>query len=107
MLLNTGTFIRHATPRIRMNILCPLVVKLFPVSSAGGLVTFPLRVNERIMSGMIILTRLGKMTLVIIAIVVTCPPIQSMMVVTSPIGDHAPPAFADITIILAKNHLVL
>src|SRR5688572_22566512 len=31
------------------------------------------------------------------------PPIQSMVVVTSPIGDHAPPALAAITIIPAKN----
>src|SRR5918993_1643493 len=31
------------------------------------------------------------------------PPIHSMVVVTSPIGDHAPPAFAAITIIPAKN----
>ena len=30
--------------------------------------------------------------------VVTFPPIQSMVVVTSPIGDHAPPAFAAIII---------
>ena len=29
---------------------------------------------------------------------VTCPPIHSIVVVTSPIGDHAPPALAAITI---------
>src|SRR5687768_18225719 len=35
-----------------------------------------------------------------------CPPIHSMVVVTSPIGVHAPPAFAAITIIPAKNRRV-
>jgi hypothetical protein len=34
---------------------------------------------------------------------VICPPIQSIVVVTSPIGDHAPPALAAITIIPPKN----
>ena len=34
---------------------------------------------------------------------VICPPIQSMVVVTSPIADQAPPALAAITIIDAKN----
>ena len=35
-----------------------------------------------------------------------CPPIQSMVVVTSPIGDQAPPALAAITIIPAKNRRI-
>ena len=34
---------------------------------------------------------------------VICPPIQSIVVVTSPIADQAPPALAAITIIAAKN----
>ena len=34
---------------------------------------------------------------------VTWPPIHSMVVVTSPIGDHTPPAFAAITIMDAKS----
>ncbi len=33
-----------------------------------------------------------------------CPPIHSMVVVTSPMGVHAPPALAAITIIPAKNN---
>ncbi len=33
-----------------------------------------------------------------------CPPIQSIVVVTSPIADQAPPALAAITIIAAKNN---
>src|SRR5688572_8891520 len=37
---------------------------------------------------------------------VTCPPIHSMVVVTSPIGDQAPPAFAAITIIPTKNRRI-
>ncbi|MCL1848685.1 MAG: hypothetical protein FWF83_03295 [Clostridiales bacterium] len=35
-----------------------------------------------------------------------CPPIHSIMVLTSPMGDHAPPAFAAITIIPAKYQRV-
>src|SRR5688572_1232691 len=35
-----------------------------------------------------------------------CPPIHSMVVVTSPIGVHAPPALAAITIIPAKKSLI-
>ena len=35
---------------------------------------------------------------------VTCPPTQSIIVVTSPIGDHAPPALAEIIIIPANIH---
>ena len=46
-------------------------------------------------------TRLGIMIPVIILPAVICPPIHNMIVVTSPIGDHAPPAFAAITTILA------
>lgn len=41
-----------------------------------------------------------------IFMIVTCQPIQSMIVVTSPIGDHAPPAFAARTTKLAKSHQV-
>jgi hypothetical protein len=39
----------------------------------------------------------------IISTVVTCPPIQSIVVVTSPMGVQAPPALAAITIMPAKN----
>ena len=35
-----------------------------------------------------------------------CPPIHSMVVVTSPMGVHAPPAFAAITIMPAKNNRI-
>ncbi len=38
--------------------------------------------------------------------VVTWPPIHSIVVVTSPMGDQAPPAFAASTTIPAKNQRV-
>ncbi len=50
-------------------------------------------------------TRLGTKVSAIILNVVTLPFIQSIMVVTSPIGDHAPPELAARMIIPAKNHL--
>src|SRR6478735_3351069 len=46
---------------------------------------------------------LGKNNVTMILPVEICPPIQSMVVVTSPIGVQAPPALAAITIIPAKN----
>jgi len=45
---------------------------------------------------------LGTISILMIFPAVICPP----MVVTSPIGDHAPPALAASTTILAKNHRV-
>ena len=38
-----------------------------------------------------------------ISMAVICPPIQSMVVVTSPMGVHAPPALAAITMMPAKK----
>ena len=49
---------------------------------------------------------LGNIVALIIPIDEICPPIHSIVVVTSPIGDHAPPAFAAMTIIPAKNNLI-
>ena len=43
-------------------------------------------------------TNEGKIVLTIILAVVTWLPIHNIVVVTSPIGLHAPPAFAEITI---------
>src|ERR1044072_6101077 len=45
-------------------------------------------------NGTSIHTRLGIKRDAMTDDAVICPPIQSMVVVTSPIGDHAPPAFA-------------
>jgi hypothetical protein len=45
----------------------------------------------------------GRKTAVIMGSGVIWPPIYSMVVVTSPITDQAPPAFAAITMIAANN----
>ncbi len=55
------------------------------------------------MSGMTIDTTLGRKQRVMTAPVEIFPAIQSMMVVTSPIGDHAPPALAARMIMPPKN----
>src|SRR6187402_1743684 len=47
----------------------------------------------------------GNSTDSMMAIAVICPPIQSIVVVTSPNGDHAPPALAAITIMPANQNL--
>jgi len=39
-------------------------------------------------------------------VVVNCPPIHSIVVVTSPIGDQAPPALAAMTTMPANSHRV-
>ena len=59
--------------------------------------------NVKIISGTNIATKLGINKVVIIVIVLNCPPIHNIVVVTSPIGDQAPPAFAATTTIPAKN----
>ena len=51
-------------------------------------------------------TSAGMKVSIIILPAVTCPPIQSMIVVTSPIGDHAPPALAPSMTIPQKNQRV-
>ena len=56
-------------------------------------------------SGINKLTILGKNTVFMILIAVICPPIHSIVVVTSPIGVQAPPALAAITIKPANNIL--
>ena len=45
----------------------------------------------------------GKNSIFMMFKAVTCPPIHSMVVVTSPMGDQAPPALAEITMMPAKN----
>ena len=49
---------------------------------------------------------LGKIRFPTMVVVVSCPPIQSMVVVTSPMGDHAPPALAAMTTMPAKSQRV-
>ena len=54
--------------------------------------------------GMITDTRAGRNSLATSRPEVTLPRIQSMMVVTSPMGEKAPPLLAAMTITLAKIH---
>ncbi|OPZ10761.1 MAG: hypothetical protein BWZ07_02458 [Alphaproteobacteria bacterium ADurb.BinA280] len=49
------------------------------------------------------LTSAGSNTALMMARLVICPPIHSMVVVTSPMGDQAPPEFAATTMMPAKN----
>ena len=56
-------------------------------------------------SGIIRQTKLGNINFVITSYVVIWSPIHNIVVVTSPMGDHAPPAFAAMIIIPRKNHL--
>ena len=101
MVLNTGTNSSRPTPRISSAICSPgVVIDSASLLSAGRMIS-PFNVNDRIISGTSIDTRLGIIIPVIILPAVICPPIHNMIVVTSPIGDHAPPAFAAITTILA------
>src|SRR5690554_6814609 len=55
------------------------------------------------MSGIKIQIKLGINNSATIFFAVICPPIHNMVVVTSPIGDHAPPALAAIITIPEKN----
>ena len=70
-----------------------------------GRVIFPLILNDNIVAGTRKQTKLGIKSSVIIVTLVTCLPIHNMVVVTSPIGDHAPPALAEIIISPKKSHL--
>ena len=73
----------------------------------GGAIIFslPFIFHAIINVGIAMHTKLGKKVLIIIFQVVTCPPIHSIVVVTSPIGLQAPPAFAEIITRPANNHL--
>ena len=60
-----------------------------------------------IVVGIIIQIKEGMMSSLIKLTVVTFSPIHSMVVVTSPMGDHAPPAFAAMIISPANQTLSL
>ena len=101
--LKTGTDISAAIPRNR--ILLPLPTDVSDERVPWCLeIASAFNVTVRYRSGASIQTRLGMNSVFMMFTVVICPPIQSMVVVTSPIGVHAPPAFAAITIIPAKNN---
>jgi len=54
-------------------------------------------------SGTNMLTSDGSHSALMMPRLVTCPPIHSIVVVTSPIGDQAPPELAEITMMPARN----
>src|ERR1035437_6585515 len=58
---------------------------------------------EIIINGTIKQTRLGKKSFDIILAALICPPIQSIVVVISPMGVHTPPALAAITTMPTNN----
>ena len=76
-------------------------------SSFSVLSTLPCILNETIINGISKQTRLGNINLATMLNAVICPPIHNIVVVTSPIGDQAPPAFAAIITIPVKYSLSL
>ena len=98
--LKTGTNMSMAMPAIKTTFRSILSISPF---CGGGVVTLPFMEKDRNISGTTRQTRLGSSSERIIPPLVMFPPIQSMVVVTSPIGDQAPPAFAAITIIPIKK----
>ena len=96
--LNTGTANRTAIPspkiRFRSN---GVEWLMLPGPCTGATTARPRSSQLTANNGAARLTSEGRNSLVTIAVVVTCPPIHSMVVVTSPMGDQAPPALAAIT----------
>ena len=97
--LNKGTNNNDATPEKRIVLLCEWLFELIDV--VNGMDELGRRKLMAI-NGMITDTIAGRNTSFMICIPLICPPIHNMVVVTSPIGDHAPPALAAITIMEAK-----
>src|SRR6266404_8844884 len=81
-----------------------MLARVISLSSWGG-GTISRSLNKVLMtnSGTTRLISEARKAPLMIATGVICPPIQSIVVVTSPIADQAPPALAAITIIAAKN----
>ena len=97
--LNAGTNSNEATPANSIVLLCEEFDVVF------GIVNELDELGKRklmAINGMITDTIAGRNTSFMICIPLICPPIHNMVVVTSPIGDHAPPALAAITIMEAK-----
>mmetsp|Transcript_22082 Transcript_22082/g.55359 ORF Transcript_22082/g.55359 Transcript_22082/m.55359 type:complete len:209 (-) Transcript_22082:624-1250(-) len=96
-LLNTGTKSKPPTPTPK--------TRFWPrglmLSSAGGteMGSESLNLKASIPTATAVQTMEGRKTFATRGATVTCPPIQSMVVVTSPIGLQAPPALAAITTI--------
>ena len=109
--MNTGTKTRARTP-IENRVVLSLSLRAFvglctDVAYFDGEVISPLTMREANKRGTTMETRLGMNRFVINGAVLIFPSTQSMIVVTSPIGDQAPPLFAAIIIILANTHLSL
>ena len=105
MPLNTGTNSRLNTPVMRMNLLrrgpTPTGSSASNVLSSTGAVSSLRTYRVAIAVGMMTETMHGTKSVPISAAEVTLPRIHSMIVVTSPIGDQAPPLLAAMTIRLA------
>ena len=95
MVLKTGTPISMSIPLISMMVpFLPAAVEL--VSPKSGFEFLSLK--DMINRGTSKQVRLAANVEETMLAALICPPIQSMVVVTSPMGDQAPPAFAAIII---------
>src|SRR5688572_8430952 len=101
-----GTNNKQATPIIKTVFLSKEVELKGSFICSGG-VKEPFIFMLIKSAGMKKQTNDGRIVFIMILPVVICSPIQSMVVVTSPIGLHAPPAFAEITIRPANISLSL
>ena len=102
--LKTGTNNNPPKPKTNTIICFERAKSLVAVSFESGRSKFPFNTNDNTITGTNRLIKLGRKSSEIKGPVVNCPPIQSIVVVTSPIGLQAPPAFAAITMTPAKNH---
>ena len=91
IVLNTGTKSRQPTPtKNKVPFKC-ILVKVDRFSSCASIRTsVPFIRRLMINTGMIMLTRLGRMVCTMMEPAVICPPIQSMVVVTSPMATRRP-----------------
>ena len=106
MPLNTGTNSRAPRPRANTSLRSKGVVgsrRSASLSSSSGRSNSPRMVRLSASSGTSRQTRLGRKSALMMPVALIWWPIHSMVVVTSPIGDQAPPALAAMTTIPAKN----
>ncbi len=105
MVLNTGTKRSEPTPKKKIKLLCfvEIVTSLLDSEIISGRFTSPFSMKVMIESGTNIEINEGMNVSKIIFIAVIFPLIHNIMVVTSPIGLHAPPEFAARITIPQKN----
>ena len=104
--LKAGTATKTPKPKKNMSLRSKaevIVEESSATDAAGGTTTWPLSKKLVTNSGTNKFTSEGKNKPLIISRAVICPPIQSMVVVTSPMGDQAPPALAAMMMMPAKN----